>query len=111
MLMPPRLILPGDRSGGLSDYFDHDFRFESIGRWLLRPMRSETHRWGIVRCPNDLLLFFGEISAEEFSSIRLQPNASIGHFDASEDVGWVLVELILNGLARGGATAAMKIMH
>ena len=65
-------------------------------------MRSETHRWGIVRRPNDLLLFFGEISAEEFSSIRLQPNASIGHFDASEDVGWVLVELILNGLARAG---------
>src|SRR6185369_5920204 len=49
--------------------------------------------------PDQFLLLFGKIPAEKLSPTRKHPGVSISDFDAREDIRWILVELLLYGLA------------
>ena len=57
--------------------------------------------------PDELLLLLGKVSAEKLRTVRKHPGASVRDLDARENIRWILVELLLDGLADIQATAAM----
>jgi hypothetical protein len=53
----------------------------------------------VVRGPDELLIFRGEVAGKELGAVRQHPGAPIGDLDAREYVRWEFVELVLHGLA------------
>jgi len=61
---------------------------------------SRSCRILVNRCPNDLLLLFGQVSSEACDSFGEYPNAPVRDFDMRENVcGRKLVYVTLRGLA------------
>ena len=53
----------------------------------------------IMSGPNQLLVCFRKVSREKLSTVRKHPGSPVRDLDAREDIQWILVELILDGLA------------
>jgi hypothetical protein len=53
----------------------------------------------IMRSPNELLLYRGEVSSEELGAVRQHPGAPVRDLHAREYIRWILVELVLHGFA------------
>src|ERR1700722_14938920 len=67
----------------------------------------------IMGGPDELLLFLGKVSRKKLGAVRKHPGAPVRDFDASEDIRWILVELLLYGLAdiRGNGPDVDEASH